>query len=165
DELARRAAIVDAAPDADPPPFFAGEDDAPPLPPAPAIVREMEVISAELWSAEVKPTEAMHGVGIGDRSYRGRACRIDDGDGMALLEPGDVIVALVTHAGHNSVFPIAGAVATELGGALSHPAVLARELGLPAVVGVTGLLERVRTGDLVEVDPVAGVVRVLERPT
>jgi len=40
--------------------------------------------------------------------------------------------------------------------------VLARELALPAVVGARGLMERVRTGQTVEVDPVAGVVRVLD---
>ena len=76
---------------------------------------------------------------------------------------GDVIVAFVTHSGHSPVFPIAGAVATQEGGLLSHPAVLARELGLPAVVGVRGLLDRVGTGDTIEVDPVAGVVRLIER--
>jgi pyruvate,water dikinase len=70
-----------------------------------------------------------------------------------------VIVATITHAGHNSVFPIGGAIATQQGGLLSHPAVLARELGLPAVVGVRGLLDHVRTGDLVEVDARTGVVR------
>ncbi|MEX2100530.1 MAG: PEP-utilizing enzyme [Acidimicrobiia bacterium] len=81
---------------------------------------------------------------------------------MLDLEPGDVIVARVTHSNHNTVFPIAGAVATHLDGLLGHTAVLARELGLPAVVGVRGLLDRVKTGDIVEVDPVAGVIRMIQ---
>ena len=45
---------------------------------------------------------------------------------------------------------------------MSHPAVLARELGLTAVIGVPDLLTRVADGDLVEVDPVAGTIRVIE---
>ena len=143
------------------PAMFAGED-APAPPPPPRVVRDLDALQAELWSAAPAPTEPLCGVGIGDRAYRGQACRIDDETGMADIEPGDVLIAMVTHAGHNSVFPIAGAVATQLGGALSHPAVLARELGLPAVVGVNGL-DQVRTGDLVEVDPVAGVVRLLSK--
>jgi pyruvate,water dikinase len=50
---------------------------------------------------------------------------------------------------------------TEEGGALSHAAVLARELALPAVIGVPGILATIGDGDEVELDPVAGTVRVL----
>jgi phosphoenolpyruvate-protein kinase (PTS system EI component) len=45
----------------------------------------------------------------------------------------------------------------------SHTAILARELALPAVVGAAGLFAGIRDGDIVEVDPVAGIVRVIER--
>ena len=54
-------------------------------------------------------------------------------------------------------------VATEEGGLFSHTALLARELGIPAVVGAPGLLSSISDGDLVEVDPVAGIVRVISR--
>jgi phosphoenolpyruvate-protein kinase (PTS system EI component) len=53
------------------------------------------------------------------------------------------------------------AVAVEEGGAMSHPAILARELGITAVIGVPGLLARVQDGDQVEVDPTAGTVTVV----
>jgi pyruvate,water dikinase len=59
------------------------------------------------------------------------------------------------------VLAIAGGLVTEEGGALSHAAVLARELDLPAVIGVAGALAVIADGDRVEVDPVAGTVRVL----
>jgi len=58
------------------------------------------------------------------------------------------------------VLPLAGAIITAEGGALSHAAVLARELGIAAVVGVSGAMS-VPDGATVEVDPVAGLVRVL----
>jgi phosphoenolpyruvate-protein kinase (PTS system EI component) len=54
-------------------------------------------------------------------------------------------------------------VATADGGLFSHAAILSREHGLPAVVGATGLLDEVHEGDLVEIDPAAGEVRVLGR--
>lgn len=131
-------------------------------PEMPPSVARLAAAEGRLWgSGPPAPDEPLSGLGIGDTAYRGRACVID-GDGYLDLRPGDVIVATVTHAGHNTVFPVAGAVATEHGGLLSHPAVLARELGLPAVVGVNGLLDRVRTGQTVEVDPIAGVVRLLD---
>ena len=160
DELEARAARLALAGRAEPPEALgepASSEDAP-LPPS--VARLVQARSA-LWSSGTSPSSPMAGVGIGDTVYRGRACVID-GDGYLALEPGDVIVATVTHAGHNTVFPIGGAVVTQEGGWLSHPAVLARELGLPAVIGVKGLLDRVHTGDIVEVDPVAGVVRVID---
>jgi phosphohistidine swiveling domain-containing protein len=82
---------------------------------------------------------------------------------MADLRPGDVIVATMTTAGHNAVFPLACGVATAEGGLFSHAAILAREFGLPAVLGVAGLLDEVHHGDLVEVDPATGEVRLIER--
>ena len=61
----------------------------------------------------------------------------------------------------NMVLTLAGAVVTAEGGALSHAAVLARELGIPAVVGAPAALRDIPDGATVEVDPVAGVVRVV----
>ena len=52
---------------------------------------------------------------------------------------------------------------TEQGGLFSHAAILSRELGLPAVVGVADVFDGIRDGDLIEVDPLAGAVRVVER--
>ena len=72
-----------------------------------------------------------------------------------------MIVATMTTAGHNALFPMAVAVATAEGGPFSHSAILAREFDLPAVVGVAGLLEDVHHGDTVEVDAGAGEVRVI----
>ena len=57
-----------------------------------------------------------------------------------------------------------GAIVTADGGPLSHAAVLARELGIPAVVGARGALTDIPDGALIDVDPVAGEVRVVPEP-
>ena len=78
--------------------------------------------------------------------------------------PGDVLVVPCTTPAYNSVLSLAGAVVTADGGPLSHAAVLARELGIPAVVGARGALTEIPDGALVEVDPVAGEVRIVADP-
>ncbi len=79
----------------------------------------------------------------------------------ARLEPGEVLVAPSTDPGWTPLFLTAGGLVVEMGGAISHGAVVAREYGLPAVVGVPAATARIRTGDVVEVDGSAGTVRVL----
>ncbi|MBV8693827.1 MAG: hypothetical protein JOY57_19420, partial [Actinobacteria bacterium] len=62
---------------------------------------------------------------------------------------------------YNVVLPIVGALVVEEGGALSHAAIVARELGIPAVIGAARAVQLVPDGAHVEVDPEAGRVRVL----
>ena len=77
------------------------------------------------------------------------------------MQPGDVLVTRATSPAFNLVLGIAGGLVTVHGGPMSHAAVLSRELGLPAVIGVEDCLDYITTGDRVEVDPSAGVVTVL----
>lgn len=79
----------------------------------------------------------------------------------AALRPGEVLVAPSTDPGWTPLFVTAGALVMEMGGANSHGAVVAREYGIPAVVGVPAATERITTGDRVEVDGGAGTVRIL----
>ncbi|MFD6446222.1 PEP-utilizing enzyme, partial [Promicromonospora sp. NPDC060204] len=81
-------------------------------------------------------------------------------DGEALL-PGEVLVTTVTNVGWTPLFPRAAAVVTDVGAPLSHAAIVARELGIPAVVGCGNATMRLRTGDLVRVDGEHGTVEVL----
>ena len=102
------------------------------------------------------------GDGIGSSVHRGRAIvAADPADALTRLEPGDVLVAFGTTPAFNLALSIAGAVVVEEGGLLSHAAVIARELGLPAVIGAAGCMTEISDGALVEVDPTRGVVRVL----
>jgi pyruvate,water dikinase len=76
------------------------------------------------------------------------------------LSPGDVMVARHTDPGWIALFANAGAIVVERGSLLSHSAIVARELGIPCVVGLKGATEWIRTGDQVEVDGGAGTVRL-----
>ena len=106
--------------------------------------------------------DALTGAGIGDTPYTGRATTAASSEeAIEKLEPGDVLIVRATSPAFNAVLAIAGAVVTTDGGALSHAAVLARELGIPAVVGASGALD-IADGSTVEVDPVSGSVRVVE---
>jgi pyruvate,water dikinase len=82
-------------------------------------------------------------------------------EGVALL-PGEILVTTVTNVGWTPLFPRAGAVVTDVGAPLSHAAIVARELGIPAVVGCGDATMRLHTGDLVRVDGEHGTVEVLE---
>jgi phosphohistidine swiveling domain-containing protein len=80
----------------------------------------------------------------------------------AHLEPGEILVAPSTDPGWTPLFLTAGALVMEMGGANSHGAVVAREYGIPAVVGLPEATNRIATGDLITVDGAAGTVVVVE---
>lgn len=61
----------------------------------------------------------------------------------------------------NAVLTMAGAIVTEEGGPLCHAAVIARELGIPAVIGAEGAMAGIADGATITVDPVQGEVRIL----
>ncbi len=76
----------------------------------------------------------------------------------ARLQPGEILVAPSTDPGWTPLFLTAGGLVMEMGGANSHGAVVAREYGIPAVVGVPRATERIETGDVLTVDGAGGVV-------
>jgi pyruvate,water dikinase len=78
------------------------------------------------------------------------------------LESGEILVAVTTNVGWTPIFPRAAAVVTDVGAPLSHAAIVARELGIPAVVGCVSATTRLRTGDLVRVDGGQGTVEILQ---
>jgi rifampicin phosphotransferase len=78
--------------------------------------------------------------------------------GGAHLEPGEILVAPSTDPGWTPLFLTAGGLVMEMGGPMSHGAIVAREYGIPAVVGVPDATERINTGELITVDGAAGEV-------
>ncbi len=80
------------------------------------------------------------------------------------LRPGEILVTRTTDVGLSPLFLVAAAVVTELGGPLSHAAIVAREYGLPAVVNVPGATVALRTGDRVRVDGDRGLVERIDAP-
>lgn len=78
------------------------------------------------------------------------------------LQAGEILVTTVTNIGWTPLFPRAAAVVTDVGAPLSHAAIVARELGIPAVVGCGNATARLHTGDRVRVDGAHGTVEVLD---
>jgi len=72
--------------------------------------------------------------------------------------PGEILVAVTTMPAWTPLFGVAAAVVTETGGVLSHCAIVAREYGLPAVVGAHGATQRIQTGQTITVDGGTGIV-------
>lgn len=81
------------------------------------------------------------------------------------LEPGDVLVAHATDPSWTPLFLIAGAIVLEVGGPLSHAAIVAREFGLPAVLNVRGATRALTPGELVTVDGTQGVIERMGAPS
>jgi len=77
------------------------------------------------------------------------------------LRPGEILVTTVTNVGWTPMFPRAAAVVTDMGAPLSHASIVARELGIPAVVGTGNATMKLRDGDRVRVDGERGTVEVL----
>ena len=77
------------------------------------------------------------------------------------LAKGEILIAYTTDPGWTPIFTSAAAVVLEIGGALQHGALVARELGLPCVAGIEGVATAIRDGQLIEVDGSLGTVRLM----
>jgi pyruvate,water dikinase len=131
----------------------------------PALARATAALFAVLEAEGITTDsggEELRGTGIGNTTYRGTArVATSADDALDRLQPGDVLVAPFTGPAYNSILPILGALVVDAGGTMCHAAIVAREFSLPAVVGAAGATARISEGSTVEVDPVAGRVRVL----
>ncbi|GBO41624.1 hypothetical protein AVEN_130287-1, partial [Araneus ventricosus] len=78
--------------------------------------------------------------------------------------PGEILITYCTDIGWSPYFPIISGVVTELGGLISHGAVVSREYGLPCVVGLQGATKRFQTGDYVLLDGKKGILQRLPHP-
>ncbi len=74
------------------------------------------------------------------------------------MKAGDVLVAAITTPAWTPLFARASAIVTDVGGPLSHGSIVAREYGIPAVLGTGAATNRIRNGQVVTVDGSAGVV-------
>ena len=101
----------------------------------------------------------LQGLGCSAGVVRGRVRVVHRPDELRSLE-GDILVTSSTDPGWVALFPSASAVLVERGSLLSHSAIVSRELGIPCVVGISGLLTKLKTGDEVELNGTTGVVRI-----
>ncbi|MCB0989338.1 MAG: hypothetical protein KDB16_00010 [Acidimicrobiales bacterium] len=167
-ELAARAAIRRAQKDLDPPRSLGPPAVAPPLDALPPAMAELVSVVATTveemgmgagQADDVRPS--LTGLGIGTLPFTGRAVVATSAEqALERLQPGDVLVTLTTSPAYNLVLSMVGGLVTAEGGPVCHAAVLSRELGLPAVIGVRDALTSIPDGAIVELDPSAGLVRV-----
>jgi rifampicin phosphotransferase len=106
--------------------------------------------------------DELTGLGVAPGMARGHA-RVAVGlADLTDLEPGDIIVCSTTDPSWVPLFLVAGGVVCEVGAPSSHAAIVSREIGVPCVVSVTGTRDCIADGTLVEIDGLAGTVRVLQ---
>ncbi|MBS2015273.1 MAG: phosphoenolpyruvate synthase [Deltaproteobacteria bacterium] len=114
-------------------------------------------------SVQLPPSggHVLRGTGASSGVVEGRARVLLSASEMSALEPGEILVVHTTDVGWTPLFCIAAGVVTELGGPLSHAAVVARELGVPSVVNVDGVTRALKSGDRVRIDGERGIVERL----
>jgi len=126
-------------------------------------VRAPEVLDPAgkpLGEPEAAPEGAreLHGIAASGGRVRGTARVLHDAQGALRLSRSDILVTRATDVGWTAAFPLIGGLVTEIGGQLSHAAIVAREYGLPAVVDVMGATTLIRDGQTVVLDGGTGMV-------
>jgi len=106
----------------------------------------------------------MQGIPVSQGVTKGYARVAISLEEAALLKPGEILIAYSTDIGWSPYFPIISGVVTELGGLISHGAVVSREYGLPCVVGLQGATKKFKTGDFVLLDGKKGILQRLPQP-
>lgn len=168
DELAARAAYRATYTAKDAPAVLGPPPPPPPdldeLPPSAArIMRAMFISLGHLFgSSQAENEEAVfYGLAASTGVYEGPARRVSGPSEFDRITQGDVLVTESTTEAFNILLPLLGGIVTDNGGLLSHAAIVAREYGIPGVVGTREATERIRDGDRVRVDGNAGEVTVL----
>jgi pyruvate,water dikinase len=113
--------------------------------------------------ARFAPREEQHGdtlkgSGASTGKVCARACVMRGPEDFGRMQPGDVIVAVITTPAWTPLFARAAAVVTDIGGPPSHSSIVAREFGIPAVLGTGAATRRIQDGQIITVDGNAGTV-------
>jgi rifampicin phosphotransferase len=106
------------------------------------------------------PATVLSGIGVSGGQVVGIARVVDNPD-FVDVEPGEILVASTTDPSWSSIMFLSRALVVDVGSALSHAAVVARELDIPCVVNTITGTSTVRTGDLIRVDGDRGIVEIL----
>jgi pyruvate,water dikinase len=94
--------------------------------------------------------------------YEGTARLVSESDGFDRIKQGDVLVTQATSPYFNVVLPMLGAIVTDHGGQLCHAAIVAREYGIPGIVGTRDATSTIPDGARVRVDGTTGEVTLLD---
>jgi phosphohistidine swiveling domain-containing protein len=153
----------------DVPPFLGPEPEPPPpLDAVPEAARRGQAaIGAAMGNVyDVPPVESesagkLEGISVSPGIYEGIARLIQNPTDFHRLQLGDVLISKCTSSSFNVVMPLLGALVTDRGGLLSHAAIVAREYGIPGIVGTRKATSVIVDGSRVRVDGAAGTVEVL----
>ena len=169
DELRQRQAWRETKTVADAPAFLGPEPKGPPpaewLPKkAQANARAMDTVIGEIFNvpAQTAPPRTVAGLPVHPGVYEGPARIVAGPQDFNRLQQGDVLVTRNTGPAFNVVLPLLGAIVTDRGGQLSHAAIVAREYGIPAVVGTREGTTMFADGARVRVNGDTGIVELME---
>jgi len=169
EELRRRRTWRETKTVADAPPFLGPEPKGPPPPEwlpkkAQASARAVDTVIREIFNVTIQkaPPRSVAGLAVHPGIYEGPARIINGPDDFNRLQKGDVLVTRNTGPAFNVVLPLLGAIVTDRGGQLSHAAIVAREYGIPAVVGTREATTMFADGARVRVNGDNGTVEAVE---
>jgi pyruvate,water dikinase len=112
--------------------------------------------------ASRQPAGTVRGLGASAGVVEGMARLVQSPEQFDQVKKGDVLVCKMTNPAWVVLFTKISGLVTDSGGTLSHPAVVSREFGIPAVVGTTTATQKIKTGQRVRVNGAAGIVEILE---
>ena len=119
--------------------------------------------NTEIWvpvSESEQATDVLKGVGASAGKVTAPARVLHGPEDFDQMQPGDVLVAQITTPAWTPLFAMASAVVTDVGGPLSHGSIVAREYGIPAVMGTGVATRRIQSGQIITVDGTSGMVKV-----
>jgi pyruvate,water dikinase len=115
-------------------------------------------------ASEQQTGDTINGVAASAGQVTAPARVLSGPEDFGQMQPGEVLVAGITTPAWTSLFAMASAVVTDVGGPLSHSSIVAREYAIPAVLGTGVATRRIRSGQSVRVDGDAGTVTLLDGP-
>lgn len=152
----------------DAPPFLNALPPPPPPPEwLPARARRtaaaMNTFMSSLFGVPETPNSetVLTGLAVNTGVYEGPARLVEDSADFGRIRQGDVLVTRMTSPYFNVVLPMLGAIVTDRGGQLCHAAIVAREYGIPGIVGTRDATRLIRDGDVVRVDGTTGEVHLI----
>ena len=122
-----------------------------------------EIVEEWLGVDPSAASDALRGVPAAAGKAVGPARIVTNYEDLFLVQDGEILVCRITAPSWAPVFSRIAAAVSDVGGMMAHTAIISREYGLPAVVGVGFATATIKTGDVIEVDGNEGVVRVVER--
>ncbi len=160
-EIARRRRIIDALGTKAPPPAM-NEPPAVVTEPFTIMLYGITTDSVNRWLSGSDASDELSGMPASPGTAEGPARVVEDASDLDQVQEGEVLVARITAPSWGPVFARVSAVVTDIGGMMSHAAIVCREYGLPAVTGTGSATASIRTGQRISVDGASGTVTLLD---